>query len=171
MPDLSTIRDLFRHMQWADALIWSRVLTSPAAVEDEKLRGSLYHLHLVQRAFLKMWRGESFDVPFPQFNTIQEVFEWSQPYYEEALEYLDSLNDSDLRQPIVNPWTNLITKQIGREPAAVSIGETALQVVLHSTHHRGQVNAHLRSIGGEPPTVDYITWLWLDRPASQVPQG
>lgn len=151
-------------MQWADTTVWSRVLSNPAASEDETLRGSLYHLHLVQRAFLKMWRRESFDVPFPQFSTTQAVYEWSQSYYDEARAYLDSLSDADLAQPIVNPWTDLIAKQIGREPAPVSLGETALQVVMHSTHHRGQVNAHLRSIGGEPPTVDYITWLWLDRP-------
>jgi uncharacterized damage-inducible protein DinB len=164
MPDLHTIKDLFRHMQWADATVWSRVLSNPAASEDEKLRASLYHLHLVQRAFLKMWRSESFDVPFPQFDTMQSVYEWSRGYYEEAREFLESLSDADLQRPIVNPWTDIIAKQIGRTPAAVSLGETALQVVMHSTHHRGQVNAHLRSLGGEPPTVDYITWLWLDRP-------
>ena len=35
----------------------------------------------------------------------------------------------------------------------------------HSTYHRGQVNARLREIGAEPPLVDYIAWLWFDRPA------
>lgn len=164
MPDLATIKDLFRHMQWADTAVWGRVLSNPAASEDEKLRGYLYHLHLVQRAFLKMWRRESFDIPFPEFSSSQALQAWAQSYYDEAREFLDTLSDNDLAQSIINPWTDIIAKQIGRTPAPVSLGETALQVAMHSAHHRGQVNAYLRSIGGEPPTVDYITWLWLERP-------
>ena len=41
-----------------------------------------------------------------------------------------------------------------------------LQVVLHTQHHRGQVCARLRDAGGEPPTVDFIVWLWEGRPAA-----
>ena len=42
--------------------------------------------------------------------------------------------------------------------------ETAPHVAMHTTHHRGQVNARLRELGAEPPLVDYIAWLW-QRPA------
>ena len=42
-----------------------------------------------------------------------------------------------------------------------------LQIPLHSLYHRGQVNARLREVGGEPPTVDYIAWMWLGRPAAE----
>jgi len=37
---------------------------------------------------------------------------------------------------------------------------------MHSTHHRGQVNARLRELGGEPPLADFIVWLWWGRPAA-----
>jgi uncharacterized damage-inducible protein DinB len=40
------------------------------------------------------------------------------------------------------------------------------QVTSHSTHHRGQVNARLRALGGEPPLVDYIAWVWFGKPAA-----
>jgi uncharacterized damage-inducible protein DinB len=36
--------------------------------------------------------------------------------------------------------------------------------VLHTQHHRGQVCTRLREVGGEPPTVDFIVWLWENRP-------
>ena len=52
---------------------------------------------------------------------------------------------------------------------------TALQVVTHTTHHRGQVMTRLRELGGAPPVVDYVIWVWSgspiaewDRPAGQT---
>ena len=33
----------------------------------------------------------------------------------------------------------------------------------------GQINARLREIGGEPPLVDYIAWIWLGRPTVNWP--
>jgi uncharacterized damage-inducible protein DinB len=62
------------------------------------------------------------------------------------------------------PWAELIEKQIGRAPASITIAETMQQVPLHSLYHCGQINARLREVGGEPPTVDYIVWIWLERP-------
>ncbi len=35
---LTTIRELFQHMEWADALVWQTVAASDAALEDEDLR-------------------------------------------------------------------------------------------------------------------------------------
>jgi uncharacterized damage-inducible protein DinB len=166
MPDLQTINDLFGHMQWADATVWRTVFDNPVAIGDARLRSSLYHLHVVQRAFLKMWRYESFEEPFPQFTSTIELHGWSKGYYDEARAYLNGLGVEGLAQTAPQPWTELIATRIGRTPEATSIGETALQVVMHSTYHRGQVNAQLRTLGGEPPLVDYITWLWLGRPES-----
>jgi uncharacterized damage-inducible protein DinB len=40
---------------------------------------------------------------------------------------------------------------------------------MHTVYHRGQVNARVRALGGEPPLVDYIAWLWLGRPAPEWP--
>jgi hypothetical protein len=41
---LTTIRGLFQHMEWADALVWQTVAASDAALEDEDLRARLLHL-------------------------------------------------------------------------------------------------------------------------------
>jgi uncharacterized damage-inducible protein DinB len=35
---------------------------------------------------------------------------------------------------------------------------------MHSHFHRGQNATRLRELGGEPPTTDYIFWLWKGRP-------
>ena len=167
MRDPQTIRDLFQHMQWADRKVWRVVLESSVACEDAKLRACLYHIHLVQHAYLRMWRKESFDLPFPQFATTVEVYDWSRDYYPEAIAFLDSLSAEDLARTCEHPWTEIITRQIGQAPETVTLGETAHQVVLHSTYHRGQANAQLRALGAEPPTVEYITWLWLGRETTE----
>ena len=57
--NLNDLNDLFRHMEWADASVWRAVLASDAARADTKLRELFYHVHMVQRAFLRVWQGET----------------------------------------------------------------------------------------------------------------
>jgi uncharacterized damage-inducible protein DinB len=56
---------------------------------------------------------------------------------------------------------------MNRRFEAPTLAETMLQVASHSTYHRGQVNARLRELAGEPPLVDYIAWIWFGRPAPE----
>jgi uncharacterized damage-inducible protein DinB len=56
-------------------------------------------------------------------------------------------------------------QQMGRRFEAPTQTETMRQVASRSTYHRGQVNARLRELDGEPPLVDYIAWIWFGRPA------
>lgn len=167
MTNLILLQDLFAHMQWADAAVWKAVLASPAATEDAKLQEILNHLHVVQRAFLKVWRGESFEDAVRKFSEAQALLEWARSYHEEANAYLGGLDEDGLRQPMPMPWAAIVERQLGRLPESTTIGDTVLQVAMHSTYHRGQANARLRELGGEPPLVDYIAWLWQGRPAAE----
>lgn len=169
MVNISTLGDLYRHMEWADAAVWTAVLASEDGASDQGMRDYLYHLHLVQSAFLRVWRDESPEAAFPTFDNAVSVLEWARSYYREGIAYIDGLGDERLSQQIAQPWAALIEKQLGRAPHPTTVGETALQVALHSMYHRGQVNARLRAIGGNPPLVDYIVWLWLGRPPADWP--
>lgn len=164
--NLNELRDLYRHMEWADASVWRAVFGSEDALSDKKLRDYFYHLHLVQRAFIRAWRNEPANDRFPTFEDSRSVRDWGRSYYDEIFVHLDRLSDEEISQPMQLPWAELVTKQLGRAPASITIGETMLQVLLHSLYHRGQVNARLREVGGEPPTVDYIVWIWLEKPAA-----
>lgn len=162
--NLSDLNDLFRHMEWADASVWRAVLASDAARADTKLRELSYHVHMVQRAFLRVWQGETRFTPFETFDEIAPLIEWGRSYYPELYAHVEKWTEDDLSQSLNVPWASRLTKPLGREAANTTLGQTAQQVALHSLYHRGQVNARLRELGGEPPLVDYIAWLWLGRP-------
>ena len=168
--NVKALIDLYGHMEWADAAVWAAVLASRNGREDAKLRAYLHHLHVVQRAFLRAWRGEPTDKPFPTFDDAPSLMLWGRGYYGEAFAHLDALSDEKLSEPMPLAWAAMVERAMGRPPETTTVGDTVLQVALHSLYHRGQVNARLREVGGEPPPVDYIAWVWLGRPAPAWPE-
>lgn len=169
MTSLNLLIDLYQHMEWADAEVWSAVLRSEKGGADSKVRDCFYHLHIVQRAFLRAWRGEPRETPYPTFEDAQSLMDWGRTYYDEAFAHLRSLSDEQVIEVMKVPWAPMVEQRLGRPPGITIFGETALQVALHSTYHRGQINARLREIGGSPSLVDYIAWIWLARPAATWP--
>lgn len=169
MKDLSALRELIHHMQWADALVWSSVLSSPEAASDLALRGKLFHTHMVQRAFLYVWRAGTLGPPPSEPPDLLMTLESARDYYSDLTPFLDALGEDELERPVALPWAGRFAQRLGREPATPSLAETLLQVVMHSTYHRGQVNARLREVGVEPPLTDYIAWVWFGRPEPRWP--
>jgi uncharacterized damage-inducible protein DinB len=169
MITADTLSDLYRHMEWADATVWTAVLRSSSACTDEKLQGLLYHLHLVQHAFLRIWRSEPRETPYPNFDDAVPLMRWAHDYYPQVMAELRSCTNQRISDVLPVPWAKMVEAQLGRPPGATTFGETALQVTMHSLYHRGQVNLRLRELGGEPPLVDYIAWLWLGRPEATWP--
>lgn len=163
---LPVLGDLLRHMQWADEEVWRAALAAPDARADEPLRTLLLHLHVVQRAFLSLWTDRPPAFPdLAEFPDVASIQMWSASYYPELNAFLDALDPATLTRPIQMPWADELAAQLGRPPVAPSLGESMFQVTSHSTYHRGQVNMRLRALGGEPPLVDYIAWIWFGRPA------
>lgn len=164
MITIALARELFRHMQWADAEVW-RALT-PEARDDRKLMKYLRHLHATQYAFQAMWTGgeeltaadlrEKFDPAV--------LREWARAYYPQADAFLANLESDHLTEIVVMPWLPQFAEQLGRPLQAPTLADTLVQLPAHSTYHRGQINARLREIGGQPPMVDYIAWVWFGRP-------
>lgn len=160
------IRDLFHHMQWADEEVWRAVLTCEDACVDATIQGLLLHLHVVQRAFLAVWKARQLTFPDPsEFHSIAELHAWTATYYAEARAFLEAVDEDALSRRVMMPWANELAKELGRQPESPTMAETMVQVTSHSTYHRGQVNARLRAVGGQPPLVDYIAWIWYGRPS------
>jgi uncharacterized damage-inducible protein DinB len=162
---LDALRELLRHMEWADATVWRAALGHPPAVHDARLRDLLLHLHGVQRAFLGMWTSAPLQfAKSDQFADLTAVQAWSQPYYQELADFLSTVGADSLDRIIDMPWLAEFEARTGRSFTRPTLAETMFQVTSHSTYHRGQVNARLREVGGEPPLVDYIAWVWFGKP-------
>lgn len=165
---LAFLRKLFTHMEWADALVWRVTLGDPAVRGDAFAVDSLVHLHMVQRAHLAAWRGEEILTPTRgDFAGLLEIRDWARAYHPDATAFLDGLREDSLHEQIPLPWEELIEEQIGGPMAPATLGDLMFQVAAHSLHHRAQVNRRIRELGGDPPMVDYIGWVWRGQPDPQ----
>ena len=160
---------LVEHMEWADARIWSAIdALSPEHAAASDLRERLFHLHLVQQLYLSMWRDapvrtlpELADYPDPD-----AVRRWARPFYPEAKAVIEGADERRLQDAIVVPFSERVA-QPGRPVTHATFAETVLQVALHTTHHRGQLATRARELGGDPPTVDLVLWIWTGRPHAE----
>lgn len=170
MDNLETLRELYGHMEWADALVWKSALGLSDAAEDKALRERLYHIHMVQLAFLKVWKEEPFKPrDAASFQDLRELLAWTRGNYAELKDYLRDLAGMELERAVVMPWIKMFERRMGRRADAPSFHETLLQVAMHTAYHRGQVNTRLRELGAEPPLTDFIAWVWLGKPEADWP--
>ncbi|MGD8866815.1 MAG: DinB family protein [Gemmatimonadales bacterium] len=157
-------QDLMRHMEWADATVWNSVLADPRARSDERVRDCLHHAHVVQWAYLQIWRDEPVEVPAgASFDDLFALRAWGREYHRQVAVQLETLSGEALDHPIEFPWAEQLAERFGG-PAPATLAETILQIVSHTTYHRGQVNMRLRDLGAEPPLADFIAWVWMRKP-------
>ena len=156
---------LYRHMEWADARLWRATLALPADAGVDCMRELMTHVHVVQRAFLQLWRNAPLTAMADAEGVadLRSLLAWARPYYAEARSTLGAMSQAELGREIVPPWAKYFVPD-GAQPGAATLAETALQVWSHTTHHRAQLATRLRTLGGNPPNTDFIAWIWHDRP-------
>jgi uncharacterized damage-inducible protein DinB len=158
------LADLFRHMYWADALIWQSVFKAPSAATDQVIRERLHHIHLCQQAWLRIWLGQPVDAHEGESLGLAGLASWAREYHDGVAQYLARVQEPHLGAQVAVPGM----KEGLAQP---HLWETLLQITAHSTYHRGQVSLRLREIGGEPPQTDYITWVVSGRPGAVWPDA
>jgi uncharacterized damage-inducible protein DinB len=125
------------------------------AAEDEEIRKLLHHVVAVQRFFLSCFLERAFDendMKAPEsFNALEAMFHAT---HDEERAFVAVVEEAALARVLELPRLKEIRP---------TVGETMVQVVMHSQGHRAQCAARLRMLGGSPPTIDYILWL-KDRP-------
>lgn len=165
--DRREFTDLLTHMEWADAQSWRAIRTLPAAQSDERVKWLMHHSHLVQSIYLQAWRGDPFQLTenasYPDLAAIEV---WARPYYSQVMAFADTVDEARFPRPVEFPWSAMIAEKFGKIlPATLS--ESAWQVLSHSTYHRGQLATRIRELGGEPPMVDFLYWVWSGKPAPE----
>lgn len=154
-------------MEWADAKVFQAAHAAQPDGDDEQLLKTLTHLHHTQFAFYGAWQGEKIDwKALPQLETLAALEDWVRSIYPGLQAFADQLTSENIQSESVLPWAAYFSKRkLGFTAEATTLGETIYQVAAHSSYHRGQANRRIRELGGEPPTVDYIVWVWAGRPA------
>lgn len=162
--------DVYRHMEWADALIWSAIMESDKAAADEYILSSFFHLHVTQHSFLNAWKGRPFERwDQANFPTPKHIAKWGYDFHMEVPAFLVGLEEEELDEPSILPWARFMARSLGHDPAETTLRETMQQLPSHSMHHRGQIMRRLRELEIKPPTADYILWVWQDRPEAEWP--
>jgi uncharacterized damage-inducible protein DinB len=159
------------HMEWADAGVWAKISTLPAAVGDDRLKGLLHHMHLVQNLYLQVWRGEQLTVHGPSsFEDLRALQDWGRSFHRQARAVVAAAAGEAMQRTVHFPWARRLAE--GRATIhAATFEESVLQIVLHTTHHRAQVCTRARELGGEPPLIDFIAWVWQGKPEPEWWEG
>lgn len=158
------VLELFRHMEWADAATWSAVNATAPAQRDRTVMERLHHIHVVQHIYLGMWLGSpERGRELADFADLAEVRRWARAGHADLAAYLGDLDPQTLSSPVTFPWAEQLVTWFG-EARPATVQETMIQVLMHTAHHRGQLCTRIRELGGEPPLVDFVAWLWMGRP-------
>ena len=160
----SDYKALIRHMEWADALIWKTVLSLSSLEHDGWIRERLHHVHSTQWAYGQLLRGQPVEIPaLNSFPDLRSIGLWARQFYVMESARFERLDETELQRKVDFPQTAEIVKRFG-SAASPTVGESILQLIMHTTYHRGQLCRRLREAGGEPPSTDFISWIWMQRP-------
>jgi uncharacterized damage-inducible protein DinB len=159
-PLFDHLRDLHRHMGWADAA-WFQTWADSGFRDDPDLLQRTQHTVDIQVAFLMVLREEDVafpgDRPAPEFARLRALAGRNHQAYGQLFE---GMAPDGLARSVRVPW-------FPGDPCRVSVADALTQVAMHTQHHRGQLMTRLRQLGGQPQNVDYIIWAWKDRPEAR----
>jgi uncharacterized damage-inducible protein DinB len=154
---LSFLRDLLAHAEWANAVFFHAWTKSPAR-DHEEMRRRVGHIIGVQQGFLSVLRGEQPDGPPggppPSF---EELRIRAVTCHAGLRDFAATLEPDTLARTVRIPW-------FPAPPCVITVAEALVQAAMHTQHHRGQCMTRLKDFGGEPVNVDWIIWLWKQKP-------
>jgi uncharacterized damage-inducible protein DinB len=158
--EADTVREYLRYADWARERLDTTVAGLGAAELDRTfgfgpgtMRQTLRHIHEAEAWWLGNWEGKT--LAFDSLPVDIEPAELIERFADTRARrdaFLAALGDDDLERPVeASPGENLVLR--------FRLGESALQLAGHGTHHRGQAVRMLRVLGVEPPNLAYLAWL------------
>lgn len=158
----SYLDELYAHQMWADAEHWQAFETLPAALADKALYARLYHIHLVQHAFLWITGPRTAQFDYKKVDEFQDpavLKKYAQQGLADLVERVRTTGTDALEEVIEIPWFQPALK--------ISRRHALTQAAMHSHYHRGQNATRFRELGGTPPTTDFIVWLQKGQPEAR----
>jgi len=158
---MGLLQALLGHQAWADAMFFHAWQKS-GLLEDEDLRTRVEHQVSTLEAFLLVFKGEFVAFPERPLPGFQDLKARCVAGHEVLKALGPALDEPSLARTVRIPW-------FPEPPCVIAVSEALLQVCLHSQHHRGQCMARLKALGAAPKNVDYIIWLWKQKPEARWP--
>jgi uncharacterized damage-inducible protein DinB len=157
---LSYLRELMDYVEWANAVFFNAWGKSPAR-DQEEMRRRVGHIIGVQQGFLSILRGEApGGPPSGPPDSFEALKQRAVTCHAGLREFAASLDPETMARTVRIPW-------FPDPPCVITIAEALVQVAMHSQHHRGQCMTRLKDLGGEPKNVDWIIWLWKQKPRAR----
>jgi uncharacterized damage-inducible protein DinB len=157
---LSFLHELMGHAEWANAVFFHTWGKSPAR-DPEELRRRVGHIIGVQSGFLSVLKGETPGSP-PEGSppSHDDLKTRAISCHAGLLDFTAALQPDGLSRKVRIPW-------FPDPPCIITVAEALVQAAMHSQHHRGQCMTRLKDFGGEPKNVDWIIWIWKQRPVAR----
>src|SRR5215469_14540508 len=149
---LEMLRDLIDHKWYANAKLLKAIKQQEKAAQDEELRKLFHHILLANRFWftLSLQRPFTFEEESKVPESLDLIIANYRKTCEQEQDWLTRIKESDLERRLETPYI---------PGASFSVAEGMMQVCMHSQGHRSQAATRLRSLGGTPPTLDFILWL------------
>ncbi len=154
---LSDPRELMDYVEWANAVFFHAWNGSPAR-DHEEMRRRVGHIIGVQQGFLAILRGEApGSPPSGPPDSFEALKTRAETSHAGLREFAAGLDSEAMERQVRIPW-------FPDPPCIITVDQALVQVAMHSQHHRGQCMTRLKDFGGEPKNVDWIIWLWKQKP-------
>ncbi|MDH4038023.1 MAG: DinB family protein [Candidatus Krumholzibacteria bacterium] len=144
------LKRLVAHMRWAD----QRVLDELKRAEepDEPLKFYAHVLAAERLWYLRLHEENWTVIPVWPDYTLQQCETMAAENAALLEKFISGLTDTDCGRRIT--YTN--TQNVRYTNA---VGDMLLHVMMHGSHHRGQIAHAMRRHGDTPPMVDYIAFV------------
>ncbi|MDH3223006.1 MAG: DinB family protein [Gemmatimonadota bacterium] len=154
------LTELLTFNDWATRLLFDSVgglskdqWTKEVGGSFRTIQGTMAHMVGAEWIWLERWRGRS-PTSSPEWLSLPDAAELEERWEALAAErasWLTSCPESELEAA-------LSYRRLNGEPGFSRLELLVRHVVNHSTYHRGQVVAFLRTLGKAPPSTDLVLW-------------
>ena len=147
------VHKVFDYDHWATLRVVEALGNTPSA--PDRALELLDHLITTKVYILEVIRfGDRAEPPERPVRSLVESSREEQRSHDEWMNYLPVVSDRDLNHEL-----HLAGE---RGHLDCSVTDLCHHAVNHATHHRAQIGMILRSLGVEPPGLDYTSFCWTE---------